>query len=427
MLALLAVGLGLLGACRTLWPWNGGAATSTPPVRVTIDDIDGPPEMRVRVAKRRTELRIGGPALVHARTTSDAAVLAAPIRVTLDRSGWVVVDADGTRRIRADDLELTAAGDAPITLDGIAMGETLHLCAKTRSGDGAPAIDAVARVPIETYVAGVIAKELYPGWKPEAYRAQAIAARSYALHRRALRLANGAHYDVESTTRDQAFGGVTSSPVALEAAHATAGTVLAWAGEILCAYYSSTSGGRAASAADVWPVGPGTEYNLAAPIQASPREGWDSFSPRHRWKVVRDQRTLTERFRVYARRQGLGFRDIDLLASVEPVARNAFDRPTRYRIADSRGTWWEIEAEVLRLACNASAGDRLPPPKASNRVSSGDVEFDIRAGTVTILGRGFGHGVGMSQFGAEGMARAGRSAEAILEHYYPGAELVQVY
>lgn len=286
--------------------------------------------------------------------------------------------------------------------------------------------DVVERVPIESYIPGVIAKELYPGWSLHAYKAQAVAARSYAMHERQRRMAMGSHFDVESTTRDQVYGGQTDNQTALHAAGLTRGEVLTWRGHLLRAYYSSTTGGRAASAADVWPVRDGWEFNLMPPIQASPRDDADAFSPLYRWTVTRDRRDLTRRIRAYGVAQGFSVGRLSRLTRIEIEQSNEFGRPTEHRIYDADGRSWTLSSEHMRLACNTAAAD-LPRPSRDKRVNSSDVAFEIRGDVVTITGRGFGHGVGMSQFGAEGMSRNGSTYAQILAHYYPGSAIEDRY
>jgi SpoIID/LytB domain protein len=176
---------------------------------------------------------------------------------------------------------------------------------------------------------------------------------------------------------------------------------------------------------DTWPTGPGFEFNLARPIQASERACPCDASPLHRWKVTRSTDELVKRFALFGRDQGMALRAIDSLSKIEPSAFNEVGRPSRHKVYDAKGRWWEISAEQLRLACNYSASGALPAVTRDARVSSGDVEVAIQGGTATITGRGFGHGVGMCQYGAEGLARQGRSAEQILTHYYPGAQLTR--
>lgn len=285
------------------------------------------------------------------------------------------------------------------------------------------AFDLVEHVPIEEYLPGVLTRELYPGWSDAAYEAQAIAARSYALHERQRRIALGSYFDIESDTRDQAYGGFEASDLARRAVERTRGVTLTYLGSTLRAYYSSTCGDRPGSARDTWPTGRGFEFNLAGPIQAAPRECACSFSPRHRWSVERDHDELVPRLRAFGADQGLAIRDITSLASIEPERRNTADRPATYRITDRDGKHWRLSAEELRLALNHAGSSGLDRPGRETAVWSGDVEVKIADGRVGVTGRGFGHGVGMCQFGAEGYARQGWSAEQILAHFYPNAEL----
>jgi len=281
-------------------------------------------------------------------------------------------------------------------------------------------------VPIEDYLPGVVAKGLIAGWSLEAFRAQAIAARSYALHERQRRTAIGSHFDVESTTQDQAYAGATGSTRAHEAVRSTRGLVLTWRGALLRSYYSSTTGGRAASARDTWPTGRGFEFNLAAPIQASPRDDADRFSPLFRWTVERQTENLVRRFRAFGRAQNMAIRDIASLSSIRVIERNDYGRPTRYSIADSGGSTWTLSAESIRLACNFTTPG-TPTVTRQLRVNSGDFEARVEGDRVVFDGRGFGHGVGMSQYGAEGKARQGVKATEILAYYYPGAVIDRAY
>lgn len=283
--------------------------------------------------------------------------------------------------------------------------------------------DLVEQVPIEEYLPGVLSRELYPGWSDAAYEAQAVAARSYAMHERQRRLALGSHFDIESDTRDQAYGGIEAHDRARRAVERTRGVTLTYLGSTLRAYYSSTCGERAGSARDTWPIGRGFEFNLAAPIQATPRECACQFSPRLRWSVERDHDELVRRLRAFGADQGMAIRAISSISSIEAERRNPAGRPATYRVTDRDGKQWRLSAEELRLALNHAGSSGLDRPDRDSAVWSGDVEIEIAEGRVRIIGRGFGHGVGLCQFGAEGYARRGWTMEQILAHFYPNAEL----
>lgn len=448
-----------LSACSTLLPGravereDSGILAESP--RWTGSEQPGhagEPVMRVRVVRGEAVVVIGGapeirvmpPRRPRIRAISSGIdetmeagvqVLPGPITVTLGEEAWRITDGrGGTRRlprsigsVMEDALRVTSVDGAMLEVEGARLPGTLWLHGRSAGTPATGVIDVVEHLPIELYLPGVIAKELYPNWGLETFKAQAIAARSYALHERQRRVAIGSHFDVESTTQDQVYGGATTNPTALRAVELTHGQVLTWNGHLLRAYYSSTTGGRAASARDTWPTTRGFEFNLMPPIQATPRDDADAFSPLFRWRVERDIEETSRRIRAFAESRRMGMRTITRVAKIEPVSFNEFERPRRYRITEQGGRWWELSAEDTRLAVNHAGDSGLAPPTRDQRINSGDFTTKVESGKLVFEGRGFGHGVGMSQFGAEGMARQGRSAEEILMHYYPGTELVKWY
>lgn len=127
-------------------------------------------------------------------------------------------------------------------------------------------------VPVEAYLQGVIAGEMPHAWPQEALKAQAVAARSYAL----ANLVKGKPFDLYSDVRSQVYLGVAGEqPQTTQAVRATAGEVALYGGRIATTTYFSTSGGRTASAADV--------YGVATPYLVARPDPWDKASPYHRW------------------------------------------------------------------------------------------------------------------------------------------------
>jgi SpoIID/LytB domain protein len=127
-------------------------------------------------------------------------------------------------------------------------------------------------VPLEQYLYAVVPSEMPKAWLPEALKAQAVAARSYALATRK----TGA-FDVYSDTRDQVYGGFDAeAPTSTAAVDATAGDVLTYDGRTAKTYFFSTSGGRTAAVSDVWKSAP-------IPYLVSVPDPYDSVSPYHDW------------------------------------------------------------------------------------------------------------------------------------------------
>ncbi|MHB8642482.1 MAG: SpoIID/LytB domain-containing protein [Gaiellaceae bacterium] len=131
----------------------------------------------------------------------------------------------------------------------------------------------VNTVPLESYLYGVVPSEMPSSWLDEALKAQAVAARSYAV---ATRKTTGA-FDVYADTRSQVYGGMLAESAAATAAvDETTGQVVMYQGAVATTYFSSTSGGRTASIEDVWNTVP-------VPYLVSVDDPYDSISPYHDW------------------------------------------------------------------------------------------------------------------------------------------------
>jgi len=282
-------------------------------------------------------------------------------------------------------------------------------------------IDLVMIVGMESYLPGVIAKELYPSWTPAAYRAQAIAARSYATVE-ADRWEGRRHYDMVAGQLSQAWIGATDNAKANDAVRQTRGQLLVESGSVVPAYYSSACGGRPANALGTVTDNPHHDIaSVSTGDGAARKEGCCGGSSVASWKVTIPVSTIVARLRAWGAANGRGdLSKIDGLARVEVADRNAAGRPVMLRLRPARGVDLQIEAEDFRRAINA-AGD------AKSSIKSCDCEVAIRGTDATISGRGFGHGVGMCQHGAEAMGRAGRDERAILARYYPKASIVRAW
>ncbi|MGP1309079.1 MAG: SpoIID/LytB domain-containing protein, partial [Phycisphaerales bacterium] len=257
--------------------------------------------------------------------------------------GWSAEFPNASRRdLGPGRVIVRRASDAPIRfMNGLHDGEFTLLHQRERS----PGVfDVIERVPMDTYIAGVIAKELYANWSTAAYEAQAIAARTYAMHEQRRQLLSGREWDIESTDADQVYAGTAINPTALNAARATSGQVLRYKGHLIRAYYSSTCGGRSASARDIWPTSRGYEYNLAAPIQAHERACACDTSPLYRWEVKRTNDDTLKRIVSFGERQQSAVRAMTSLRSISVDRVNNVGRPTRYKLADDAGKTWTITA-----------------------------------------------------------------------------------
>jgi SpoIID/LytB domain protein len=137
-------------------------------------------------------------------------------------------------------------------------------------------LTVVNTVGIEAYVRGVVSSEMPHDWPLEAVKAQAVAARSYALaHLR------GGTFDLYADTRDQVYGGINAeTPVGDQAVAASKRQILLYGGKVASTYFFSSSGGRTANVTDVFTGAKPTPYLVSV------RDPWDSYSPYHNWGPV---------------------------------------------------------------------------------------------------------------------------------------------
>lgn len=470
---------GLLLACAGLlsgWGvWSCQTSTSEPAPADRATPWSGPPavqttepEMRVRVKSGVTSARMDG---VERFTISGPGAEAETVRgpLVLGITPRAVTLTDGLGRTHTFGVAAspTAIGAVEIAAAGAAAGDPstasaskpmLRIDGKAYPGrvraiwrparsmaeapdkaagpaatvappppaPGVPTLDIVEIVPLETYIAGVIAKELYATWPLGAYEVQAVCARTYALHERERSFRNGEDYDVESSTLDQAYDGSTGLGVAQRGVDHTRGVVLTWKGTLLRAYYSSTCGGRAASAADIWPTTNGYEFNLADPLQGHARDTACDESPAYRWEVSRDTDDLARRFREWGKSTGNPVAAVSGLKSLKVKESNAVGRPTQFVLTDAKGARFNLAAEEFRVACNYAAPG-LPAVTSKTRVRSGDAELEVKGVVAIIRGRGFGHGVGMCQYCTKAFAERGDTWRQMLARFYPGATLERIY
>jgi len=251
----------------------------------------------------------------------------------------------------------------------------------------------VAVVPLETYVGAVLSQEAPPRFHPEALAANAVAVRTYAVG--ATAKPRDPAYDVVGTVEDQVFDGMDGIPAVFrEAADRTRGQVVRYRGELARTVYHSTCGGRTEDAGAAW--GKDIPYLRAQSCDDC------ADSPAYRWEY----RLSEAEGRRVAKALGVP-PGKDLRFAV--TGRTATGRAIRVRIS-SGGVSRELQAAEFRKAAGYA------------KVRSLKMEIVPVSGGWRFTGEGWGHGVGMCQFGANGMARRGAGFREILARYYPGAE-----
>ncbi len=284
-------------------------------------------------------------------------------------------------------------------------------------------IDLINLVPLETYLEGVVPHEIgEPG--PDAYaavEAQTVAARTYALSR--MDINRNQPFDVEAGVMDQVYrGNEKKSRLASSAIHDTRGLVLSYRGGLCEAYYSATCGGHTSDIRTVWPDRPDAPF-LHGSLDR-PQGGATSFcaeARNFRWCYSFSGHQLGNTLRqTLPALLRVAPGSVGSLVDMKVVQRTASGRVWRLEIRTSTGTY-NIDGDKIRraLMLDVQKGRILPSTMFDlEKRMSGNL-----LASVDIVGGGNGHGVGMCQNGAIGMARRGYAYDMILQHYYPGSEL----
>lgn len=338
-------------------------------------------EIRVAVVRRTRSLTMGCEGGWKALPTDgDEAVEMSPGAVTVLREGSGLTVKG--KKLQGAEFHFIPLGEDPLEVNGVPLaGEILV------STDGTDAV-AINRVDIEEYLRGVVPKEMPASWSRTALEAQAICARTYALYQISKR--RDYSFDLLSTVESQVYGGESARhPRADEAIAATRGKILLFDGEPALALFHSSSGGSTEDMENVW--GSGLPYLKATPDPHSPSMEWDfSIS-------LKDAERALERHSIHVGKlKRIRFEDTTESGRYEHV-----------RVEGSKDTT-VVRSNRFRLCIGSGA---MKSTRLRDRLSKGKLVLE---------GTGFGHGVGMSQWGAKVMALNGASAAEILAFYYPG-------
>ncbi len=280
----------------------------------------------------------------------------------------------------------------------------------------------VNRLPMDDYLRGVVPLEIGNRTNAEfaAVQAQAVAARTYAYKH----LNDTRAFDMYATVQDQVYGGVDAEkPQADSAIMTTADVVVLYAGQPIVTPYHSTCGGSTAAVTEVWynqsdepylrPVSdriPGTDHYYCDP---SPRFSWtQSFDgPSLRGVMEKYLATYTK-----APKPGVG-----RITDVREQGRTPSGRVAALTVETDSGTY-TLRGNDIRFVLRDPKGAILNSTFFSftRETSGGEVS------SLSVNGRGYGHGIGMCQWGAIGRARAGQNYRTILETYYLGTTIGRI-
>lgn len=381
---------------------------STPPAISPVRDVYSPP-VRVVITPqpaRSVKLAIDGPYEV--RPIGSNRILAKgdrleAVEVVPTSSGFQW----GKTSIAVARVEIHPERSPSIWVDGHQYRGDLRLFRKPDSR-----LNAVNVVPMEEYVASVVDGEMPAAFPEEARKTQAILARTYALFRTA-EAAGHPEFDLYSTTRSQKYLGFQyrnedgrrlagESASSRKATADTSGIVCTSGGRVFSTYYCAVCGGETIDGDRV--------FTDAAPVIRGVTCGHCDASDYYRWKTRSTMATATESLRTHFKSKGESFGTLSSMTRLS----GADEGPSHpFEVKDGRVTRIVAAVDLRRMMTSAT----LPSPF-----------FDVRTDgdALVFSGRGHGHGVGVCQWGARGMALEGTDCYGILRHYYPGVEFVVV-
>lgn len=256
----------------------------------------------------------------------------------------------------------------------------------------------VNELPMELYVAGLINHEISSKWPIESVKAQAVIARTYALYQKRKR-ATGI-YHLESTVADQVYSGsIAEDDRSFYAANETLGEVLTYDGEIALTVYHSNSGGVTEDSKNVW----GKDY----PYLRGVKSPFDKDAPNFSWTLNITPQSLE------AALSAAGYSVTDV-HEIITLHKTDSGRVVKLKVRHSGGEL-ELSGEDLRRAIGY------------DKLKSAMFTVEIMNGSFVFSGKGSGHGAGLSQWGAKGMAENGYGYAEILKHFYPGTKIERIY
>ncbi len=286
---------------------------------------------------------------------------------------------------KEDTLQVMGRMRGDLLVDGTRYRGKILVC---RDNEGMYLIN---EVPLEEYVKNVVSAEVGPNWAFEALKAQAVIARTYALRQKSAN--SNPNYDLTSTVLDQVYRGETkggtNEALISRAVEQTRGEVLTYDGKLIEAFYHSTCGGETEDPREVF----GKSYPYLKPVKSK-----CALSPYCVWEREIPLEEIAK---------ALGVAGIKRI-SIE--SHTVTGRVRALKVFHGKGVL-TVKATDLRKMLGWK---RLPSTKFT---------FTRKGHVIVFEGKGYGHGVGLCQWGALQMARQGKNYREILSFYYPGTTI----
>ncbi|MFH1784445.1 MAG: SpoIID/LytB domain-containing protein [bacterium] len=253
-------------------------------------------------------------------------------------------------------------------------------------------------IDIEHYLYGVVSKEISPNWPEEAVKAQIVAARTFALKNMGKHKSEG--FDICDTVHCQVYGGVwAENSVSNKLVDETVGEVMTYMGELINASYHGICGGYTEDPRDVW------EGGSRIPYLSSVKCNYCRDAKGFNWTKEIDISTLQSKLSA----AGIS---VGKIQSMLVFRKSKTGRAKEIKISGSK-------------TYNIIKGTKLRSLLGTNVIRSTMFNVNKKGKSFVFTGKGWGHGVGMCQEGARGMAEKGNTYKQILKFYYRGVMIKQ--
>ena len=298
----------------------------------------------------------------------------------------------GNKNYDNSELRITSLRDGEIELNKVRYRGEIRILLQFNNK-----FSVINEIDLESFVAGVLGSEMMPSWNEEALRAQAVTARTYALYKKKKRRDEVYHLDM----LELAYRGMAGETTRLnKIVQETKGVVMVYNWNIFPAYFHSTCGGHTEDSNHVF--GKDSIPTLSGVVC-----NYCNNSKYSRWSTDINKSDIEKRLR----ESNIYVSNINTIKTLAPGVGN---HGSRVEIISANGSK-EMNANDFRLL----VGPNYLYSTAFNSRNNGK--------SITFSGRGWGHGVGLCQYGAQAMAEKGFKWTAILEYYYPKINLVRVY
>ncbi len=286
-------------------------------------------------------------------------------------------------------------GDGQIQVNGKSFKGSMEII-----GEREGTLTVINELPLEDYVMGVLAGEIPRDWPLEALKAQAIAARTFAVLKRTAAREKNELYDLENTAQFQMYqgSGLVNEKIQ-QAVRETQGQIATYDSKPISAFFHSNCGGETCGAMDVW----SQDKPYLKPVTCPFGNNGTHF----RWHAEIGIRDLVRQLR------GAGIKISDIVR-LEAVEKDESERILKLSIMDADGSIKTMKGATFRMA----AGPDI--------IRSTRFRAEVGQNKVIFNGKGWGHGVGLCQEGACGMALKGYNAYEILRYYYHGIILEKI-